>query len=348
MKKILFIESRTGGDFTMDAVWAGLVDRFGQENVVDWPPKAKHREGVPTLTGNVEADYGAERRSLCYTPGGIAAPFLTLQEVTQLLRSGQVEFIFVDERHETYDEYIKTTAYAMDVPVVVVAGHDRFWNTCSREPEKILGLYYRRNLRAIFADNWVDEYRDNPRIFPMSYATNFDHLWDHRRRQEFLQDKVYDLFFMGYSSHPDRAEIVDHLVQKYGHEGNCLFVEKRPNTMDAFLPKAEYFKKMAQSRVCINLRGAAECGKALRFYEIPYVGSYLLSQKFGGEQVHPFIGGLHCDYFENVDQLDELIDTALVLPKRREYIASYGHQHALKFHTARARVDYMFECLDKR
>lgn len=340
--KVLFIESRTGGDFTMDAVWAGLVDRFGPGNVIDFPPKEKHREGIPQATGDIEKDYGAERRSLCYTPNPGLLPILSKQDISRLLFSGEIERIFIDERDESFLIYSMLGARFTKVPVVVIAGHDRFWN---RSPETLRDMYG-ANLQAMFLDNWRESYGSLKNAFPMSYATNFDHLWDSHLRAMFLRMKVYPICFMGYNSHGDRGKIVDHLVQKYGAEVNRLFVEKRPNTMDSFIRKNEYFRIMAQSKVCINLRGGAECGKALRFYEIPYVGSYMLSQRDNARQVYPFIDGVHCDYFSSIEELDQKIESALINDVRREEIAAAGHEHAMKYHTARARVDYIYGCLN--
>lgn len=343
MGKVLFIESRTGGDFTMDAVWAGLVDKFGPENVIDWPPKDKHREGVPKITGNIEKDYGAERRSLCYTPQHNLLTSYTLFEINQMLRSGDIDRIFIDERPESFAIYCETSARSLDIPVVVIAGHDRFWN----ESPWTVAQVYGRNLEKMFLDNWRPEYDSIPKTAKMSYATNFDHLWESDKRDEFLKNKIYDICFIGYNSHGDRKVIVDHLLSKYGTDNNCIFVETRPNMMDAFLPKHEYFKKIAQSRVCINIRGGAENGKALRFYEIPYVGSYMLSQDFYGSstQVKPFVGGVHCDYFSSLDEMDWYIRKMLFDYFKREEIARKGHEHSMKYHTARARVDYIYENL---
>lgn len=325
----------------MDAVFAGLVDRHGPKNVIDWPPKDKHREGVPTLTGDAEKDYGAERRSLCYTPHCLQLPKLTQAEVRGLMAAGEIERIFVDERAETFEEYVRLGAHIFDIPVVVVAGHDRFWGDLVQ-----LNMGYGKKLEARFLDNWRDEYEGLPNTFPMSYATNFDHLWDVSKRKELLADKQYDVCFMGYNSNPVRGYIIDHLKSKYGGLQNYLFVERQANSMGSFVRKSEYFRIMAQSRVCINLAGAAECGKALRFYEIPYVGSCMLSQKFNGKQVHPFVDGQHCFYFNSLPELDNLIETMLLSDTIRERIAAAGHEHAMKFHTARARVDYIYGCLN--
>lgn len=343
MKKILFIESRTGGDFTMDAVFAGLVDKFGAKNVIDWPPKDKHREGVPVQTGNTERDYGAERRSLCYVADSKDLPVLDRNEIRDMLAKGEISRIFTDERPESLRHYFEVGGHFFSVPVVVIAGHDRLWN-----PKGVQGIQemYGHLLEAMFLDNWRDEYTPLKNAFPMSYSTNFDHLWDVASREALLKDKVYDVCFLGYNSHPDRAQLVDHLQMRYGGNNNYLFVERRPNTMDAFIRKSEYFRIMAQSRVCINLKGGAECGKALRFYEIPYVGSCMLSQTDNARQVNPFEDQKHCIYFNNERELDNWVDILLGSDNLRERIANAGHEHAMKFHTARARVDYMYGCLD--
>ena len=341
-KKVLFIDARKGGDFTLDALFAGLVDRLGFENVVDWPASEKRREGIPKVTGDIEKDYGAERRSLCYTPFFNKLKPWTLSEVNNLIRSGEIDMIFIDERQESFELYAHTIAHGAGIPVVVVAGHDRFWND---SPQALFQMYG-RNLKAMFLDNWRENYRSLKNTYPMSYSTNFDHFWNVSKRDEYISNKLYNVCFMGYNSHGDRAVIVDHLLQKYGGTDNCLFVEKRPNTMQSFIRKEDYFKKMAQSKICINLKGGAECGKALRFYEIPYVGSYMLSQADNANQVHPFEDGVHCDYFRTVEDLDHLIGLNLDLEGPREKIAKAGHEHAMKFHTARARVDYIYGCID--
>lgn len=341
--KILFVESRTGGDFTMDAIWAGLIDRFGYDNIIDYPSKLKHREGIPTITGNVEDDYGAERRSLCYTPFGSSMKCYNVDQINYLLKNGDIGIIITDERKESFALLCRTIALSLDVPIVVIAGHDRFWNDGVDRPWNVLRKFY-RNLKALFIDNWVDEYYNGiSNVFPMSYSINFDHLWNTCERRHYNDNKLYDVCFAGYNSHPVRKIIVDHLKNKY--DNSYVFIETRNGIMDSFLQKKEYFKKMAQSKVCINIKGAAECGKALRFYEIPYVGSFMLSQRFGGRQVHPFIDNIHCMYFDELKDMDEKIQWALNNDNEREKMAINGYKHVMMYHTARARVDYIFNCL---
>jgi hypothetical protein len=341
MKKLLFIDSRKGSDFTLDALWSGLVDVLGNGTVTDWPAADKHREGIPVITGDVERDYGAERRGMCYTEHGQWKRRYNRDELVKLIHENQIGAVVVDEREESFIEYLKLPLRYSKIPVVVVAGHDRFWNVNPSRPWDQLRNWYGENLRSLFIDNWRQEYDHLQNTYPMAYSTNFDHLWDHAEREELLKNKKYDIFFMGYNSDPTRTIIVDELIKRYRLDNNKLFVETRPDIMNSFLPKKEYFKLMAQSRVCINLNGAAECKKTLRFYEIPYVGSYMLSQRDSARQINPMIDDVHCHYFSTKEQLFDRIDWALAFPEKREMIAARGHYHAMEFNTNIARASYV-------
>lgn len=345
MSKVILIDARKGSDFTLDAVWAGLVRYHGPENVIDWPALEKHREGVPRVTGDVEKDYGAERRTLSYT--GLEIPSHTLEQINSLLVSGEISKIFVDEREESFALYRQLRAHLFNVPVVVISGHDKFWNANPDNPMNVLQMNYGNRLQALFADNWRKSYDSDKRIRPMSYALNYDHMWNHSTSVHYRENKIFDICFIGYNSDPRRYEIVKSVADRYSQNVNYLFIEQRPNVMADFLPKKEYFRILAQSKICLNLNGAAECGKALRFYEIPYVGSYMLSQEDRAKQVAPFIGGYHCDYFKDENSLFKMIDLALDNPRQRERIAEAGHNHALMNHTALARVRYIYEELKK-
>jgi hypothetical protein len=341
--KVLFIDARSGGDFTMDAVLAGLVLKLGPENVVRWPPQKKHREGIPITTGDKERDYGAERRSLCYTSLNDRLIDYSKNEVNELLKNHEIDYVFVDERLESFQLYLETFARFYKTKIIVIAGHDKF-NNERVTPSTLFYMY--ENLFLSFVDNWRPQYDQLKNVRPMSYAANFDHLWDVENREKYLSEKVYDIFFMGYNSNKSRAKIIDHVARKYSKLNNTLFVECRPDTFDSFVMKRDYFRTMAQSKICINLNGDAECGKALRFYEIPYVGSFMLSQRFAGKQVHPFVDNEHCVYFSDLFELDKCIDIALEDEEEREKIANAGHEHLTRYHTALARVNYMFEELN--
>ena len=336
--KTLLIDARTGGDWSLDLLFAGLVRHYGPENVIDHPYHAKHREQL-VFTGNPEHDWGLERRTLGYTPQNDKVIKYPDQEIFWMLQRGEIRRIFIDERPESYELYLRLRANFFKVPVVVVAGHDRFWN---QSPEYVAAKYA-PNLEAMFLDNWRPAYDSLSYANVYNWSTNFDHYWD---RATCPKEKLYDVSFMGYNSHGDRARFVDHILRKWGHLRLKLDLERTPDTMRSYVRKDEYFRVMAQSEICLNLRGAAENGKTLRFYEIPYVGSMMLTQDSGAVQTHPFEQAKHCAYFTNEEQLDNWIGVLLSNPHMREKIAQNGHEHAMKLHTVDARMNQILEVLD--
>lgn len=335
--RALLIDARKTGDWSLDLLFAGLVSNLGPENVIDFPSHDKHRMGKPKLVGEHEKDWGAERMSLSYVPQHASLKRWTSGEVMEELRRGKIDIIFLDERHESYELYLSLKANFFEVPVIVVAGHDKFWN---ESPRYVRTNYYQRNIRAMFLDNWCDDYNLLPNTHVYNWSTNFDHLWDPAQRK---QEKLYDISFTGYNSHPDRARFVDHILSRWGHLKLNIVLERKPDSFGLFVNKAEYFKMMAQSKICLNLRGAAVNGKTLRFYEIPYAGSCMLSQDTGAVQVEPFENAKHCLYFANESELDDRIDGLLANDSKREIIAAEGLAHVLAKHTAHARVKSMLE-----
>jgi glutaredoxin len=312
------------------------VQLLGPAKVIDHPYHWKHRWDL-TFTGDPEKDWGRERGMLGFTPENKRVSMYSEEELRDELSRGNIKRIFLDERDETYALYMKLRANFYDVPVVVVAGHDRFWN---RSPEFVAARYGTR-LEAMFLDNWRPEYDSIPKAHVYNWCINFDQYWTPHRTQE----KKYDISFQGYNSHPDRARIIDHVLSKWGHLRLKIDLEREPNTMRAYVRKNVYFDVMAQSRICLNLRGAAENGKTLRFYEIPYVGSLMLTQDSGAVQIEPFLDRRHCLYFKDLKRLDEQIEFALESEKRAQWIAWQGHSHAMAHHTLRARMLQMYAVL---
>ena len=330
----LVIDTRDGGDWSLDLCFAGLVHNLGPDQVCDFPVKSKHRE----WTG--DGDWGAERRTLGWTPDNHLVPQFPEDEVRRLARAGEIRRVWLDERYDSYEVFCRLGLRQLGVPVVVVAGHDRFWNW---SPEYVSEKYYGSSLVAMLLDNWQPSHEDLP--FPhrwVSWSTNFDHYWDLER----CRPKEWDVCFFGYNSHPDRARFIDHILTRWP-DLRCNFVfERRPDTTEVFLRKRDYFSMIDRSRVCLNLRGAAEGGKTMRFYEIPYVGSYMLSQVMPDPRLQDeFLHNRHCDYFSDEASLDHYLSLALDDIVRRELIATQGRIHARDHHTVQARWRGILEWL---
>lgn len=327
MKKILFIDAREGGDWGMDLLFAGITLLYGYKNniecVIDYPTHKKHRD-LPKLVGDCEKDWGAERRSLGYTKFSSKLLSYNEEAIFTELKRGNIELIVLDERHQSYELYKMLRCNMFNVPVIVVAGHDRFWNN---SPQFVKENYYKDKLKAMFIDNWKEEYNCLSYAKHYSWASNFEHLYNANSINEKLSaGPLYDISFMGFNSHPNRFYYINHIMNKWGHLNNNIVLECRPNSFDCYVNKEKYFETMLRSKICLNLRGAAENGKAMRFYEIPYNGCYMLSEYFDGlNTLEPkFEEGVHFDCFRNIEQLDYFIEVALSNEDRRKAIANNG------------------------
>lgn len=349
----------------MDLIFAGLVRKFGKENVIDWPPRDKHRQGKPQLVGDDEKDYGAERRSLCYVEGCEDLKRYTPQEIYDWTDSHRCAdlgheqaTIWTDETDESLIYVAKLLGMSSKkAEVVIIAGHDSFrgdpFTLYKKFPDSLLhramewGKNKGRGLPAgfgynMFIDDWKPEYDKLQNTHLINLSCNFDHLWDVKKREEYLQNKVYDVCFLGYNSNPVRKVVIDHIKERWGHLNNCLVFEERPNQFDRFVRHDEMFKMMAQSKICLNLPGASTNGRALRYYEIPYVGSFMLSLVAPVVYLDPPMGAK----FVTLDQLDVCIEYYLNHDSNRESCAELDHKNCIEHHSIDARMDYIFGVLD--
>lgn len=330
----------------MDLIFAGLVRKFGKENVIDYPARDKFRQGKPVLVGDDEKDYGAERRSLSYVEGCEDHRKWSRHEIMSIMT--QVKYIFMDETEQSYQYWLELVSiFSFPIPTVIVAGHDSFRG----DPQQVRARTH-VHFEHMFIDDWKPEYDELD--FPVNLinlSCNFDHLWDSSKRQEYLQNKKYDICFIGYNSHPIRRMVINHVKEKWGHLNNCIIFEERPNKFDRFVRHDEMFKMMAQSKICLNLPGASTGGRALRYYEVPYVGSCMITMRFPAKLLHEFENNVDCLEFSSLDELDMCIDTAYRKTLGGTYnykiIGDAGHDHCMKHHTIDARMDYIFEVLNE-
>lgn len=329
-KYYVVIDLRQGGDWALDLCFAGLNKNLDRGQVIDWPTKTKHRE----WTSYQETDWGKERRTLGYC--GELGPGISEESLRNLIEKNMVGGIFLDEREESYLEYKRLGFIGSDIPVHVISCHDRFWNSTPM----VLLNYYGKNLKSFFYDHPMPDsvLKNFPKTVKTgvcSLSTNFDHFWDQQRGRE----KIYDLSFNGYNSHPDREKYIKHIERNWsGRIKTNLMLETRPDTIENFFPKNEYFRIMDQSKICLNLKGASVAGRSLRFWEIPYVGSCMLSQHVEYDMSRPnLIDKLDYYSFRSEYELDSLIEKLLSDDELREKTAKNGHDLVIENHSVKSR-----------
>ncbi len=338
----IVIDLRDGGDWSLDLCFAGL--NANGLDVLDVPYKDKHREWWDVIDGKKPSSWGLERRTLGFgvmdDRKSIIPNSTELISLDILKKRNGINRVWLDERMESFQKYRELGLDKTRAEVVVVAGHDRFWN---QSPSFVASLYGSK-LKAMLLDNWYEEYANLPfRTRRIGWSTNFDHYWE---RPEKAPAKDIDISFVGYNSHPDRARFIDHIERRWPDLKKHIFLERRPDSFDGFIPRAEMFDIMLRSKICLNLRGAADRGKTLRAYEIPYVGSFMLSQDIDDPGMKDdFAGSWHCQYFDDADGLDANIDYFLEYDDRREEVALRGHNRAVSDLSVRSRWRDVLEWL---
>lgn len=320
----VIIDLRDGGDWSLDLCFAGLV-KNGLK-VLDVPYKEKHREWNDVVDGKIEPSWGLERRTLgfCeFDDRKSSPPGEELVSLEILKNAKIISRVWLDERMESFQAYRSLGLDKTDARVVVVAGHDRFWN---QSPSFVASLYGLK-FEGMLLDNWYEEYARLPfKTRRIGWSTNFDHYW---KRPDVSPKKDIDISFVGYNSHPDRARFIDHVNRNWPDLTKHIVLEREPNSFDGFVKKSEMFDIMQRSKICLNLRGAADRGKTLRAYEIPYVGSFMLSQDIDDPGMRDdFSGSWHCQYFSDESDLDAYIDYYLEYQDIREKVAARGHYKA--------------------
>lgn len=100
-----------------------------------------------------------------------------------------------------------------------------------------------------------------------------------------------------------------------------------------------------RSKISVNAKGTKfDCP---RIYEIPMLGSMLISHRLLIDQDKPFIGGEHCVYFDSIEELPDLIRYYLRDENKEERleITEKGREHAMKHHTTEARARQVLDVL---
>jgi len=334
----VLIDLRDGGDWSLDLCFAGL--NLNGVNVLDVPYRDKHREWWDVIDRGRQSDWGLERRTLGFVESvgddrSSVVPNSTELVTLEILRKrGEIRRVWLDERMESFAKYRELGLDRTDARVVVVAGHDRFWN---HSPEFVASLYGDR-FEAMLLDNWYPRYADLPfKARRIGWSCNFDHYWT-RPTEPPVKD--IDVSFIGYNSHPDRERYVEFIRRVFPGLRLHLVLETESDSFGKFVPKSAYFDLIQRSRIALNLRGAADRGKTMRAYEIPYVGSFMLSQRVDDPGLaEDFVDLKHCVYFHSEQQLKRQVEWFLSPDGalHREVIAGQGHWRTLDHLTTFSR-----------
>ncbi|MBI4179999.1 glycosyltransferase family 1 protein [bacterium] len=323
-------------DYLPDELYHGLVSVLGRENVIDYPPKPTYH--LPARTGkicnyafpNLHAEFDPFANPESFDVIVVSTPRPTALKNWIALRNLGKPIVAVDGQD--------------DAGITAALLHDALLyfkrEVANPMPEIIQRKYAPAGRMDVIEEYFLDmdpDYFKNrsvrrdieEKMRPISFSVEPELL-------DVREEKTSDLFFAGGRTHRHRRAALDHLLRMNragfdvvdGHVGN----------------RETYLKRLASARIGLSIRGSGfDC---VRYWEIPAVGTLLLSERPGIAIHCDFTAPAQAIYFDRLDQIEPLVTGLLEQPERLEQITRAGREHVRAYHTTPRRAEYFLNEID--
>lgn len=179
-------------------------------------------------------------------------------------------------------------------------------------------------------------YDSNVRPFPISF--NMD------RVPVLPDDYRYKVSFWAVETAEIRSQALALLEDKYDCRENGTV---RNQKFSRYKRKGKfYLQELSRCKIVLNFRGGG--WDTMRYWEVPAVGSFMVTQKPGILIPDDFQDGkevIHCS--DDLSDLIDLCDYYLDNENKRESIARAGKEKLMKYHTDIARAEFMLSEITK-
>lgn len=319
--KILYINSHSA-DYVQDLTYSGLVKLLGKRSVIDYKWNKKFH--IP---------YKRYPKNLAYSRGHF---------VSSLLRSPlkNYDVVFIGSAKvdcfETYLEIVDKIPST--TPVVFIDGGDcpgigQDLDTYGRS-ELMHQVLDKRPFDIIFKREYLQDKIHDENIYPLPISFNLN------RIPVLPGGYKYDVSFWAVETHEVRTKALNILQNQFDCTANGTV---RNQKFSKYKRKGSfYLQELSQCRIVLNLRGGG--WDTMRYWEVPAVGAFMITQKPQIKILNDFVNGrdvVHCS-----DDLTDLVDLCkyyLKHDKERESIARSGERHLRQYHTDVARAKYILE-----
>jgi len=313
--KILYI-SRPKSDYLQDIIYTGLVKLIGATNIIEYPWNIRfhinHRP-YPKNLGLVKGEFFNSLRSQL-SPKDYDIVIVaschpeTMQYYSKIIKDipSNIKTIFLD---------------GGDMPEI--AGDLDITQGNGRELYNELTAY--RAFDYIFKREYLLDTQYDKNVYSLPFGFNLDHLPSHLSKEY-----KYDVAFWAVESDPIRTEVLELLENKYDCKENGT---TRNQVMKKYKRKGEfYLEELSACKIGLNFRGGG--WDTLRFWEIPALGGFMISQKLNIQIDNNFTNGKNIIYCEDdLSNLTQLCDYYLEHEEKRINIARNAKKHIEQFHT---------------
>lgn len=321
--KVLFIGSKSY-DYMQDIVYSGLVKLLGFKNVIEYNWNIKYHLA-----------YKKYPKNLGYFSNSIISSI-------HINKSNYDLVILAATKPDSFKSYIQIAPkITANIPVVWIDGGDRpdIGGDLKRlgAPLLLSKAQTIRDFDIIFKREMkLNKVYDN-NVLPLTFGFNLSCL-----PYKLPNKKKYNVAFWAGESHPTRSKAFDMLKHQFDCDKNGT---TKGVDLENFSRKGSfYLEELAACKIHLSLRGGGF--DTLRYWEIPAVGSMLLSEPADIRIENNFSDGLNAIFCDpTVDDLLDLCKYYLKENSKREKIAINGKRHLLEFHTDVHRANHIFKQL---
>ena len=318
--KILFIGSRKY-DYLQDLTYSGLMKILGSRQLSSYRWIARNYIPYKKYPKNIQS-----------SAKGI---------IGNLLRnSGSADAVVVaSAKPDCLKDYINIAPeIPSGIPVIFIDGGDREEIGGDLERLGHPGLYNKamsaRPFDIIFKREYLKQNSYPANVFPFPLSFNFSRLPSYRAV------KKYQVSFWAVEGHPIRTRVLEMLDGHFDcrENGTTLNQEFRKYSRKGSF----YLKELAASQIALSFRGGG--WDTLRYWEIPAVGSLMISQPMEIVIPDDFVHEKHAVFCHpEADDLIELSSYYLKHEDKSEKIALEGYNHARSFHSDQVRAKYLLD-----
>ncbi len=316
---VLFIGSMRY-DYMQDIVYSGLVKTLGLKNVIEFKWNKKYHVPYKKYPENL----GFIKQSL-------------LKSI-HFKKNNYDLVILAATKPDCFQAYIDfASQIPPNVPVVWVDGGDRPEVGGDLErlgaPTLLSKAQAIRSFDFIFKREMKINKKYEKNVLPLTFGFNLSRL-----PKNMPASKKYDVAFWAGESHPIRSKALSLLKNEFDCNSNGT---SKGISFDNFNRKGSfYLEELSACKINLSLRGGGF--DTLRYWEIPAVGSLLLSEPADIIIKNDFIDKKHAVFCNpSVDDIIDLCHYYLKKKNNREKIAENGKKHIQQYHTDVHRATFI-------
>ncbi|MDF1881090.1 glycosyltransferase family 1 protein [Sulfurimonas sp. MAG313] len=324
--KILYV-NKSKFDYMQDFIYSGLVKVIGAENIIESPWNLNFHWNYRVYPKNIGECKGTLFKSvlskLSQKPFDVVIVSScypdTIRHYFEILPSipSDVVTVFIDggDRPEVGGDFDR------------LGGMDVYENVLSQRPFDL-----------IFKREYLLDKKYDENVYPLTMCFDF------RNIPPLKGTFKYDVAFWAVESHEIRTKVLDLIQNKFDCENNGTI---KSQVMKKYKRKGMfYLQELSACKIGLNFRGAG--WDTLRYWEIPALGGFMISQRPQIKIDNDYVDGEDIVYCkDDLSNLVELCDYYLSHDSEREKIAAKAKERTMKYHTNINRADYILEKINE-